>query len=290
MSTGRWSLAVVLLAVGGVVGFAPARDDKPTADVPDVTPLSLAVEKHADIAYRTDPDADPVRHKLDLYAPKGRKDFPVLLFVHGGSWRSGNKNLYTALGNALARTGIGVVVTNYRLSPQVKHPAHAEDVAKAFAWTRANVAKYGGRTDRLYVSGHSAGGHLVSLLATDPSYLKAENRSPADIRGVIAISGVFEIMPDIRLFHSAFGRDEAVCKLASPLSHVKGKHPPFLIAYGDGDLPHLDRMAEDMHAALKKCDCTSTLMKLKDRNHYTIIMKVIDDSDPLHKAVREFVK
>jgi hypothetical protein len=101
---------------------------------------------------------------------------------------------------------------------------------------------------------------------------------------------VYDIPTDLRLFHSAFGKDEELCRLASPLTHVKGKHPPFLIAYGDGDLPRLDRMAEDMHAALTKCGCPSTLMKLKDRNHYTIIIQLIDTSDPLHKAVREFVK
>jgi acetyl esterase/lipase len=292
MSAGRWALAAVVLAVGGLVGLAPARDDRPApaADGPELPPLSLVVEKHADIAYRDGPGADRERHKLDVYVPKGRKDFPVLLFVHGGSWRSGNKNLYTALGNSLARAGIGVVITNYRLSPQVKHPAHVEDVARAFAWTCANVGRYGGRADHIYVCGHSAGGHLVSLLATDPNYLKAENRSPADIRGVIAISGVYEIRTDIRLFQSAFGADERLCRLASPLTHVTGKHPPFLIAYGDSDLPYLDRMAEDMHAALTRCGCPSTLLKLKNRNHYTIIMTLIDNSDPLHKAVREFVK
>jgi acetyl esterase/lipase len=292
MRTGRWRLAVLFVALGGLVGLAPAQT-RETADdgaAPAEVPAGFEVVRHNDIAYRTDKDADKERHKLDVYLPKGQKDFPVLFFVHGGGWKSGNKSWYTALGHAFAQAGIGVVVTNYRLSPQVKHPAHVEDVAKAFAWTCANVAKYGGRTDRLFVCGHSAGGHLVSLLATDPVYLKAENRAPTDIAGVVAISGVYRITHDFLLFNSVFGKDEEVCKKASPINHASGKLPPFLIAYADNDYPQLDQMAEDMHAALKKSECQSDLLKLKERNHFTIILKVVDPADPLHKAVREFVQ
>jgi len=253
-------------------------------------PAGFEVVKHADIPYRADRDADRERHKLDVYLPKDQKDFPVLFFVHGGGWKSGNKSWYAALGHAFAQVGIGVVVTNYRLSPQVKHPAHVEDVAKAFSWTCANVPKYGGRTDRLFVCGHSAGGHLVSLLATDPAYLKAENHTPADIAGVVAISGVYRITHDFLLFNSVFGKDEQVCKKASPLSHASGKPPPFLIAYADNDFPRLDETALAMTAALKKVESPVELVKCKDRNHYTIIIKFVDSTDPLNKTFRDFVQ
>ncbi|MDB5312580.1 MAG: nlhH 1 [Gemmataceae bacterium] len=286
MTPGRISLAVVLAAGALMVGLAPAQEKKPA---PAANPSGFEVEKHADIAYRTDAAADPERHKLDVYVPKGAKDYPVLFFVHGGSWKSGNKNLYVAIGQAFAKVGIGTVITNYRLSPQVKHPAHAEDVARAFAWTHANIDKYGGKADRIVVFGHSAGGHLVSLLATDPNYLKAEKLSPTDIHGVIAVSGVYQIYHDVAFFNPMFGTDADVCKKASPLAHVGGKHPPFLIAYADRDFDHLDRMAFDLNAALEKCKCPTTLLKLKDRTHITIITGVIDAADPLNKAVREFV-
>ena len=275
MTKGR--LALALAALAGLASPAAAQD------------VSLKVERHADIAYRTDADADKERHKLDVYVPKGKKDFPVLFFVHGGSWRSGSKGLYSALGNSFASAGVGAVVVNYRLSPKVKHPAHVEDVAKAFAWTCENIAKYGGRADRVFACGHSAGGHLVSLIATDPSWLKAEKRTPADIRGVVAISGVYSIDTEFRLFNDVFGKDAAVCKAASPLTHATGKHPPFLIAYADSDFPQLDKMAIDLDAALKKCASPTTLLKLADRNHYTIIIRLIDAADPLNKAVAEFI-
>ena len=266
--------ALLVLTALGV--YAPPAEDK--------------FERHADIAYRTDKDADKKRHSLDVYTPKGKKDFPVVLFVHGGSWKSGNKELYAALGQSLAADGIGCVICNYRLSPAVQHPAHVEDVAQAFAWTCDNIEKYGGKKDQLFLCGHSAGGHLISLLATDPQYLKAVKHAPSEVKGVCSLSGVYEIVAGVPVLEGPFGKDEKVCKLASPLTHVTGKHPPFLIAYADNDFPRLDETALNMHAALKKAECPVELMKCAERNHYTIIIKFVDNTDPLNKAFRAFVQ
>jgi hypothetical protein len=127
-------------------------------------------------------------------------------------------------------------------------------------------------------------------LVTDPQYLKAEKHSPTEVKGVASLSGVYEIIPEVKVFEAPFGKDEKVCKLASPLTHAAGKHPPFFIAYADNDFPQLDKMAENMHAALKKAESPVELMKCKDRNHYTIIIKFVDNADPLNKSFREFVQ
>jgi acetyl esterase/lipase len=278
-----------LALVGALFGWigsqtAAAQDTKPPAN-----PV-FEVEKRKGIAYRTDSTADKERHQLDVYVPKGQKDFPVVLFVHGGAWKSGNKNLYAGFGEAFAKQGIGFVVCNYRLSPAVQHPAHIEDVACAFNWTCQNIGKFGGNADRLYVCGHSAGGHLVSLLATDPSYLRAHGRSPADIKGVVSISGVYRIVPTESVFQVAFGKNEEICKKASPLNHVSGNLPPFLIAYADDDYPHLAKMAEDMHAALQKANSPSELLICKKRNHISIITSFVSEEDALNKAFRQFIQ
>ena len=116
-------------------------------DKPEEPPAgAYEVEVMRNIAYRDDKDADPTRHKLDIFLPKGQSEFPVFFFVHGGGWHSGNKEMYAPLGQLFARNGIGAVIINYRLAPQAKFPAHVEDVAKAFAWVHGNIAPEINRT------------------------------------------------------------------------------------------------------------------------------------------------
>jgi acetyl esterase/lipase len=141
------------------------------------------------------------RQALDVFAPRGAKGRPVVLFVHGGAWVFGDKNffgLYRGVGQFLARHGLVAVLINYRLSPLVRHPAHVKDVARAYAWVRRHIRDYGGDPDQIFLCGHSAGGHLVALLATDARYLKdpALGLTAADraaLRGVITVCGVYRI-------------------------------------------------------------------------------------------------
>jgi acetyl esterase/lipase len=115
----------------------------------------------------------------------------------------GDKNffgLYRGVGRFLASQGIVAVSINYRLSPGVRHPEHIKDVARAFAWTYRNIDHYGGDRSRMFLAGHSAGAHLVSLLATDERYLKdpdlkLDDKARKSIRGVVAVCGVYRL-PD----------------------------------------------------------------------------------------------
>src|SRR5262245_48078377 len=195
--------ALTLAILIGLAIRADAGETKP----PAVIGKTFQVQVLRDIAYYTGEDADKVRHKLDMYLPRGHKDYPVVFFVHGGAWSAGDKNqlfIYSSLGRCFARHGIGFVSANYRLSPAVKHPEHIKDVARAFAWTHQNIKKHGGRPDELFVAGHSAGGHLAALLATDDTYLKEHGLSLKDIKGVVPISGVFNITDD-KVFTPMFG-------------------------------------------------------------------------------------
>jgi acetyl esterase/lipase len=250
---------------------------------PEKTPVEIV----KDVAYYEGTDADPVRHRLDLYLPKGRKGFPVLFFVHGGGWKSGSKDLFAFLGKTLAAEGIGVVSVSYHLYPQVKFPDNLRDVARAFAWTHAHIGKYGGRADRLFVGGHSSGGHLVSLLALDGSYLKAMQLSPKAIRGVVSISGLYTI-PRGRF--PLFEDTEEAVKKASPLQQVKGQHPPFLLVYADGDFPRFGQMAEDFAQALRQVHGEVTCIKVKDRTHGSVALKIAEEGDPVRRAILDFIQ
>jgi acetyl esterase/lipase len=257
------------------------------------------------------------KNKLDLYLPGGLKDYPVLFFVHGGAWIRGSKDhfgMYSALGLYWARHGVGMVVPNYRLSPAVQHPEHIKDVARAFAWTHQNIARYGGGADQIFVGGHSAGGHLVALLATDESYLKVEGLSLRDIRGVIPISGVYRIHdihidaglnadPRLKgfsperlearsrhLVRSVFGGDPKLLVQASPLSHVRSGLPPFLLVYAEHDLPSLGEMAREFDQALAKKQDEVKAIEIKDRNHLSVLLRACREDDPVPRAMAEFIQ
>ncbi|HEY1860506.1 MAG TPA: alpha/beta hydrolase [Gemmataceae bacterium] len=303
--------AAVIAAFACLNGQAAAAEP----DAAKTPTKAFEVKAIRDVAYYDAADADKVKHKLDLFLPKDQKDFPVVLFVHGGAWRHGDKNyfgVYSALGSMFARNGIGAVITNYRLSPEVMHPEHIKDVARAFAWTHKNIEKYGGRPDQIFVCGHSAGAHLVALLATDESYLKAEGLGLKDIKGVLPLSGVYSLpekfslalpfagpkskvetepatMMVDRLFDSVFGKDKEKRKEAFPIAHVKKGLPPFLILYADSDLPDFEKNAEEFAKVLKEKDVKVETMQVAKRNHLSLIIDAADDDDPTAIALRRFI-
>ena len=278
---------------------------------------TFAVQVLRDVAYYEGAGADDLRHRLDLYLPRGAHDFPVLVFVHGGAWSRGDKNelgIYNALGRCFARQGIAVVCPNYRLSPHVKHPEHIRDIARAFAWTARNIARYGGRPDELFIGGHSAGGHLAALLAADETYLKAEGMALSDIRGALPVSGLFTIPgpPNLggpkgleailpkktvlplevgyALFSVVFGDDALVRRLASPIAHVRANLPPFLILCGDNDLPFCDRPgAEAFCKALQARQSHADFHEISRRNHISILWNATYDTDPAMQAMLSFI-
>ena len=279
------SLSFLTLAILVVFSAPPsvrAEDPAPTYDV----------DTHKDIPYYEGEDANPVRHKLDLFLPKGLKDYPVLFFVHGGAWQMGSKNdfgIYSSLGKSFARAGVGTVVINYRLSPAVMSPEHVKDVARAFAWTHKNIAKYGGRADRIFVSGHSAGGHLVALLATNEQYLKAAGLSTKDIRGAIPVSGVYEIAGNF--LAKVFGTDAEEHKRASPIRQVREALPPFLILYADKDFPGCGKVASEAFCkALKAKENQAETVEIKDSDHIKILLGLAKQDDEVYKKVLEFIR
>ena len=273
-----------------LLGSAQSLAGEPSSPDQDaiLTGGNFEVESVLDIAYYEGADADPRKHKLDLFLPKGQQDFPVLFFVHGGAWISGDRKLYSSVGRVFARNGIGTVVISYRLTPTVQHPGHIEDVARAFAWTHQNIGRYGGRADRIFVTGQSAGGHLAALLATNPRYLEAQSLKLDSIRGAMPISGIYTFAPG-RL-ERVIGAGQEAADSASPLKHVSGQKPPFLILYAQHDFPGCGHMSLDLCAALQKHDVTATCTEIKDRNHITIMFfLMLSEADPTTQALLKFV-
>ncbi len=276
---------LLLLAVACVAPSLYADDARPMAP-------KYEVKEVKDISYYNGKEADPKKHKLDLYLPKERKDFPVLFFVHGGGWKSGDRNyfgVYSAIGKFFARHGIGTVVISYRLSPAVQHPEHIKDVARAFAWTCKNIATYGGNAEEIFISGHSAGGHLVALLACDESYLKAEGLTCKNIRAVIPLSGVYILPPGT--MPSVFTRDAEVHRKAGPIEHVKAGLPPFFILYADKDFAGCGRVPSEAFCKTlvgKKVEAKT--LEIKNSNHLSIIRSASVEGDAVTRAMLAFIE
>ncbi len=247
------------------------------------------IEVRKGITYTEGSEEDASKHKLDVYIPKGKNNSPVFFFIHGGAWKSGDRSLYPPLGSRYSRAGFITVVPSYRLAPKHPHPAQIEDVAAAFAWTARHVAELGGDTNRIYVGGHSAGGHLAALLALDEHYLAAHQVSSKMIHGVLALSGVYTMRAAEGL-ESVFGTDPRERKAASPLSHVKAGAPPFLVSYCEWDYLTLPAQAKLFYRALKEAKVNAELAYIPGENHLSEMIHVTREADPLVAAALKFMK
>ncbi len=250
--------------------------------------VSPDVKTARDISYREGPAEEAAKHKLDIYLPKVDSNAAVLFFIHGGAWKTGDRAQYPPVGNRYAREGYVTVVPSYRLAPKYPHPAQIEDVAAAFAWTVQHIAEHGGDTNRIYVAGHSAGGHLAALLTLDTRYLAAHQLSPKLIRGVMALSGAYNLSGEG--LDSVFGKDPAARRAAAPLSHVRAAAPPFLVTYCQWDYFSLPAQAREFHRALRRAGVSADLVYIPRQSHISEMINVTSDDDPTVAAALKFMK
>jgi acetyl esterase/lipase len=251
--------------------------------------LAPTVQVAKDITYTEGSEADAGKHKLDIYTPRQGEQFPVILFVHGGAWKSGDRSQYPAIGNRFAKEGVCFVAPSYRLAPKNPHPAQIEDAAAAFAWTVKNIARYGGDPRRIYIAGHSAGGHLVGLLALDARWLKPHGLDPGAIRGVIAMSGVYDLLIGDAA-DNVFGRDPARRRDASPMTFVQKPAPQFLVTYCQWDYLLLPAQAVQFHAALRRAGVNADLVYVPGENHISEVISMTRDQDRSVEAILGFIK
>jgi acetyl esterase/lipase len=213
----------------------------------------------------------------------------VFLFVHGGAWRSGDRSLYGPVGQRFARDGILTVIPSYRLAPKSPWPAQAEDTAAALAWTVRHIAEHGGDTNRIFLGGHSAGGHLSSLLTFNARYLQPHGLSAGLLRGVISLSGVYDLdIGDAMV--SVFGRQREVRREASPLFSVRAPAPPFFVSYCEWDYPMLAAQAKRFYFALRKEGIDAQLFFTPKDNHIYEMISLTRDDDETAQAVVKFIR
>ena len=180
------------------------------------------------------------RCQLDVYYPANVKNFPTIVWFHGGGLTEGNRSIL----QGLKGKGVAVVAASYRLSPKVKAPAYIEDAAAAVAWTFRNIERYGGSTNRIFVSGASAGGYLTLMIGLDKRWLAAQDMNADGIAGLIPVGGQTITHFAIRA-ERGIGNKQTVVDDLAPLYHVRKDAPPLLLITGDRELEMLGRYEEN---------------------------------------------
>jgi arylformamidase len=260
------------------------------------TPLLAAEPRiHRDLPY-----AEPKnqRQTLDVYAPAEGKDHPIVLWIHGGGWRQGDKRGVQRKPAAFVEKGFVFVSTNYRFVPHVTVKEMTGDIAKALRWVHEHAGDYGGDPDTIFVMGHSAGAHLAALVCTDDRYLKAEGLSPAIIKGCVPVdTAVYDVVKQIEsigpprsaMYSGVFGDSESQ-KDSSPIAHVaKGKGiPPFLILHVD-DRPDSKAQSGMLARALQDAGVSAKVVPAEGKTHGTINSDLGLPDDKPTRALWEFL-
>lgn len=292
-----WTVAAVaaLPLLAEPPAAAPANKTKKTEKRPDERPvLSPKTVVRADVPYGKDK-----LQRLDIYAPRGAKEAPIVIFFHRGEWSKGDKGEAAYKPKFLNDNGVIFVSANYRLSPAVKHPAHIQDVATAVRWVYDHAAEVGGSPKKIIVMGHSCGCHLVTLLTLDPRYLADVKLRPSDLRGVVAWSGgAYDLVAKAKAggmygpyIKSAFGESEAAWRDASPVAHVGDAKalPPFLfVSVERGSASTL--AAESLAAMIRKAGGKATAKLLEGRTHMTVNALIGAPKDTTGAVLLGFVR
>lgn len=226
-----------------------------------------------DISYADETDAyRKERCKLDVYYPDTDKGFATLVWYHGGGLEGGSKELL----EGFRRQGFAVVSVNYRLFPQAKCPDYIDDAAKALAWTFENIEKYGGDTDHIYVSGHSAGGYLALMLTLAKEFTAQYGLDADRIAKSYPISGQTVTHYTIRKERGLPDGIPVIDEFA-PITHAGRGGAPLVLITGDRDLEMLARWEENVHlqALLKNFNHDSVLYELQGFDHVTALSPAV---------------
>ncbi len=248
------------------------------------------------------------RQILDIFAPKGAKNLPVVFWIHGGGWQAGDKNDIQMKPKVLNEKGFVFVSTNYRLLPSVDMETIVRDVAKALSWTHDHIAEYGGDPKRIFVMGHSAGAQLAALICTDDRYLKAEKLSLDIIKGCVPVDGdTYDVpaiiataearwkahgLPAAKFGHrEKFGNDPAKHKDFSAVTHIAKdkKIPPFLILHVAGH-PDVTAQAVRLGSALKEAGIPVTVFGARETTHNKLNADLGLPDDPATKELFKFLE
>ncbi len=237
------------------------------------------------------------RNKLNIWVPTGTAKtdrLPVLVWLYGGGWYSGQRDDYGFAGRAFAKQGFIVVIPDYRLVPEGHWPDFLQDSAAAVAWTQKNIEIYGGDPGRMALAGHSAGAYNSLMLALDPQWLKAAGSDVSVIRGVVSLAGPTDFFP----FEKGGRADVAMGDIrpveqTQPIHFVRADAPPLWLGHGTADTVVRVRNSQRLAAAMHKVGGAATLREYDGLSHNDLVMALtrpLAYKGPILPEVTDFLR
>ncbi|HPQ71843.1 MAG TPA: alpha/beta hydrolase [bacterium] len=265
----------------------------------EATAATNAVDAKLNLPYWDNPAADG-KHQLDLYLPRGATGEPLVTIFHGGAWARGDRTMrpIVEIARWFAARGVAAAAVSYRLAPEFKPEAQADDAAHATLWLANHAAEYGYDPRKIFLLGHSAGSHLAALIACDRTYLDALGAPPTLPAGVVALAPAIDmrptdekISPVIRqMIHNVFGDDPAYRTKLSPAVYAHAGCPPFLFVVGSGDhlvpVPPVERFA----ASLRAAGTSATMITVRGRGHIDLFHDMVSPGDRSGEAALAFIR
>jgi len=214
-----------------------------------------------------------VRHRLDIYLPEQTASrAPVMVFLYGGGWNSGERSDYGFVGHAFAAQGFVTIIPDYRLVPQVRFPAFVEDGALALRWVRNHIALHGGDPAGIALSGHSAGAYNAMMLALDARFLARAGLPPRFISSVAGLAGPYDFLPlDDPRSIAAFGEFPRLSE-TQPISFASADAPRTFLATGDADETVRPRNSVSLAVKLKAAGAAVELKTYPGLGHAGILL------------------
>ena len=251
------------------VGIAK-RDQYVAARVARSDAFRRAHAGRIDLRYGNGP-----RQRLDVF-PCGTAGAPTLVFIHGGYWQQNDKEPFAFIGEGLLPAGFNLAVVEYTLAPAARLDAIVAEIRASVAWVIDHAKELGGAPNRVFVSGHSAGGHLTAMAMADTR-----------VAGGLAISGIFDLEP-IRLnyLNEKLGLDAAEAQRNSPMLHLPTRAAPLVVTVGLGELPELIRQSEEFATARQHRGLPGQYLPLADHDHFSILDELARPDGQLVTAMK----
>jgi arylformamidase len=256
--------------------------------------------KVADIQYASYPKTEAKLNMLDVYMPKKGSNSPVLIWIHGGSWAFGDKDDVQAKADYFTEKGYVFVAVNYRLSPKVMHPVHAQDVANAIMWFYSNAKHYSADPKKFFLIGHSAGAHLAALVSIDDKYLKNAGGSTEIVKGVVLLDGTGYDIPEVvsvagtRLkdwYTQAFGNSKWDWGQASPSNFINtNNHIPSFMIVNSGEGEQLEVESKNFYKKLMDVKVPCKLVKYPKKNQSSLNKDLGKDEDVPTEDILRFLQ